>query len=162
MKKIYYYNDPVDGKLLSFISDNNWADLKKIIGLDEKVRCVEKTIDLEKFKTEDYLRMQMIEFLKLDLDRNEVLVDFDKLRVGYLDLIKTMRSDIFSKLDLYALRAVSLGKTDVAREIEKDKQLLRDIPTSFNFLVISTLKDFISILPSELLIDYEDKYKDRL
>lgn len=162
MKKIYYYIDPNDGKLLSIISDLSWTRIKESIGLDDKIPCIEKSFDLENFKTEDFLRLQMIEYLKLDFETNEILIDSEKLRVGYLDLIKKLRADIFYKLDLYAVRAVSLGKTDVAKEVEHDKQLLRDIPTSFNFLVISTLKDFISILPIELLIDYDDKYKSKL
>lgn len=162
MKKIYYYIDPNDGKLLSIISEQSWSEVKQTIGLDKKIRCIEKSFDLENFSTEDFLTMQMIEYLKLDFDKNEILVDADKLRVGYLELIKKLRADIFAKLDLYAIRAISSGKTEVAKDIEQDKQLLRDLPTKFNFLVIYRLKDFISILPSELLIDYDDKYKARL
>ena len=162
MKKIYYYIDTADGQLLSIISDLEWNDLRNTIGLDSKTKCVQKTIDLEKFKTEDYLRMQMIEYLKLDVEKNEILIDIEKLRVGYLDLLKKLRAEIFSKLDLFAIRAISNDKIDMAKEIERDKQRLRDIPSTFNFRVIATLKDFISLLPAELLIDYEDKYKDRL
>lgn len=162
MKKIYYYYDPEDGRLISIISDLTWPELKRNIGLREKWPCVEKEFNLENFQTEDFLKMQMIEYLRLDLDKNEILVNSDKLRVGYLDLIKKLRTDILSKLDLYALRAISSGKNELVIEIERDKQSLRDLPTKFNFLVIYTLKDFISILPAELLIDYDDKYKSKL
>jgi hypothetical protein len=160
MKKIYYYQDPRDLKLLSTITDQSWADLSKNLGLPITYRYVEKEINLDHFTTEDYLKIFMVEYL--EIRGNDVDINPDKLKVGYLEIIRDLRNKLLAELDILALRAISQSNPGLAQQIEVDKKSLREIPNTFNFDAITTLKDFVSILPSELQIDYNDKYKGRL
>jgi len=160
MKKIYYYYDPRDSKLLSIITDKSWQELSKELDLSSVHHYIEKEINLNHFTTEDYLKIFMVEYL--EIRGNDIVINPNKLKVGYLEVIRDLRNKSFAELDILALRAIGQSNLGLSQHIENDKKRLRDLPDTFNFAAINTLKDFVSILPAELQIDYNDKYKGQL
>lgn len=94
----------------------------------------------------------------------KVLFDMDLVRMFFLDMYRSVRSEKLSDLDALQLRALTKGMSDVVSDIEKDKTLLRDLPkTVMN--KIAGLDCFYKVnkeIPQEILIDYNEKYGYRL
>ena len=76
----------------------------------------------------------------------------------YIDIFRQIRKDSLDILDRLQMRAASQNYNDLVKDIETDKQLLRDIPTSLNYNKTMSIIDISQILPQSLLVNYEEKY----
>jgi hypothetical protein len=162
MKKIYYYIDKNSPELvLCTISTESWDEISKKLGLSRADLVVEKIIE-PNLPTEEYLKMYYMQYLRWNQSNTDIEIDVDKVQIAFLEELRKERSKKLEELDILAIRAISKNLIEVAQEIDADKQILRDLPLTFNFKFIDTLKKFWSLKPPELLVDYYDKYKSRL
>jgi hypothetical protein len=80
-----------------------------------------------------------------------IVVNMAKARAIHLTEIRRVRNEELVKLDVPFMRAVEAGDTDAQTTIGAEKQVLRDIPTTFDLITgITTPKQLKVKWPVEL------------
>ena len=78
-------------------------------------------------------------------------VDMPKARVIHMDAIRVVRNAELVKKDVPFMRAVEAGDTDAQATIGTEKQVLRDIPATFNITTgVDTPEKLKAKWPAEL------------
>jgi hypothetical protein len=77
-------------------------------------------------------------------------INMTKARVVHMDKIRVVRNAELVKKDLTSLRAVESGDTDAQATIGTDKQVLRDIPATFDLETATTPVQLLGRWPAEL------------
>lgn len=165
MKKIIYYPNPVvEGRLATIITEKPVQELIKQGIIKESDKYISKVYNPENTDIEYVLTLTHSEFLKFNSAKKptEVVVDTKYVQEYYLTRLRELRIKILDQLDLIQIRALGKGLTKVVQEIEADKEVLRNLPATVKVKEILTINDFESILPEEILIDYEAKYRSKV
>jgi hypothetical protein len=76
-------------------------------------------------------------------------INMSKARGVHMDCIRACRNKELVKLDLTSLRAVEAGDTSAQSAVATEKQMLRDIPQTFD-LTTDTPEQLKALWPSEL------------
>ena len=80
-----------------------------------------------------------------------VNVNMTKARVIHMDAIRVVRNAELVKKDVPFMRAVEAGDTDAQATIGTEKQVLRDIPATFNITTgVDTPEKLKAKWPAEL------------
>lgn len=82
--------------------------------------------------------------------------------IYHIENIRVDRAAQFEELDVLQVRAISLGRTEVAKQIEYDKEALRNVTTAYDYDSATSLRELLQMIPTEVAVDYSDKYKDDL
>ena len=78
-------------------------------------------------------------------------VNMEKARVVHMDNIRVIRNAELVKKDLPSLRAIEAGDTDAQATIATEKQVLRDLPTTFDITTdVDTPEKLKAKWPAEL------------
>jgi len=77
-------------------------------------------------------------------------VNMEKARVVHMDKIRVVRNAELVKKDLTSLRAIEAGDTDAQATIGTEKQVLRDIPATFDLTDAATPEALKGKWPAEL------------
>lgn len=85
-----------------------------------------------------------------DNNTDTVDVDMEKARNIQMTNIRKVRNEKLQALDIATMKALSLGDSEQATDIESQKQVLRDIPQTFDLSVYETPEDLKEAMPEEL------------
>ena len=77
-------------------------------------------------------------------------VNMDKARTIHMDVIRTERNKELAAKDITFMRAVEAGDTDAQATIATEKQVLRDIPATFDLTDAATPEALKGKWPAEL------------
>lgn len=165
MQRIYFFNNPVGTQKINFVvSELGLSELIKNDIIPKKAAVFVDTF--EKYTGDSDLSLMLTHVDKLVFDNyskpNEVKFDVNLLAFSILEMYKEMRAEVLKILDNLQVRAITRGLNDVVEMIEKDKQVLRDMPKEFKSRTFESHQDAISKFPKELLEDYEEKYESYL
>jgi hypothetical protein len=83
-------------------------------------------------------------------DEKLIKIDLDKARSVQLKNIRAIRNEKLAKLDIEIMRALESGDAAKVKEISNRKQILRDLPTTFDLEVYSNPEDLKNAIPTEL------------
>ena len=85
------------------------------------------------------------------IDGSAVVVDMAKARVLHMDTIRKARNIELAAKDITFMRAVEAGDTDAQATIGTEKQVLRDIPATFDLTTgVTTPAQLKAKWPTEL------------
>lgn len=79
-----------------------------------------------------------------------VRVNMEKARIIHMDVIRRVRNAELTAQDLPFIRAVEAGDTDAQAAIAAHKQMLRDIPQTFDLITARTPAHLKSLWPDGL------------
>ena len=80
-----------------------------------------------------------------------IQVNMEKARVVHMDKIRVIRNAELVKKDLPSLRAIEAGDTDAQATLATEKQVLRDLPTTFDITTdVDTPEKLKAKWPAEL------------
>ena len=82
----------------------------------------------------------------------------DTTAIKTLKNIRTERNMVLASLDREAVKYIT--NPDILSIIEKDKDILRDLPEKIDFSKIKKAQDLLKIEFPELSVNYEKKYND--
>lgn len=161
---IYYPNPVIEGRLATIITDEHVSAIidKGIIPKDAKYVIKPYITNADNI---DYvLNLTHSEFLKFNNKKKptDVVLDVDYIQEYYIERLRELRVDVLNSLDFIQMRALAKRLDDVVTDIEADKELLRNLPSTVKTKHIKTIADFGTILPDEITTDYVAKYKDRI
>lgn len=85
------------------------------------------------------------------LNGNAVEVNMEKARVIHMDALRVVRNEKLAELDIQF--SVALGKKDqtTADAVEAEREILRQIPQTFDLTQATTPEELKALIPSELL-----------
>jgi len=83
-------------------------------------------------------------------DGATVAVDMETARGMHMDVIRVDRDAQLVELDVTFMRAVEDGDTDAQAEVGAAKQVLRDIPQTFDLAGYTTAEDLNEAWPADL------------
>jgi hypothetical protein len=162
---VYHPNPTAPTQVSVTITSKPISELIRIgIIREDTPHLVLPYVEVEDQTNEEYLRTYYTEFLRFDnLDApTQLVVDYNAAAAYKLQGLRQLRFEKLKQLDMLQLRAVTLGRMDVGISIERDKQALRDLPTTLDFSTVQSLVDIEMIQPPIVHIDYEEKYRDDL
>lgn len=79
-----------------------------------------------------------------------IVENMAKARVIHMNRIRAAREPVFAKLDRDYLRAHEVGDVVAMREIAGQKQVLRDLPQTFDLSGATTTAELAALWPQEL------------
>lgn len=79
-----------------------------------------------------------------------VVINMQKARAIHMDSIRAVRDKELAALDIAYLRAIEDGDLDAQAMIAADKQMLRDLPETFNLNKVSTPAELSGLWPDRL------------
>jgi len=116
---------------------------EKEVGLLVGEFWIVKHIDLPEKLGEDRF------FEAWESNNGVISINMEKARAIHMDLIRSVRNQKLSELDSQYMRAIEANNNDAKKTIEKEKQILRDIPQTFD-LSANTAEQLIQKWPSVL------------
>lgn len=158
MQKIYFYTSPVDPSRVAItISDKTPEELIALNVFKPSTKYLIQNFDINGVDS----NTRYVDRVVFDDPENpkKLVVDHEYSKGKFIDELRLQREDQFSVLDRLQMRALSHGKTDVAKSIEEDKQKLRDLPHTVDTSKFTRVFDYLSMFPAVLQIDYSEKYK---
>lgn len=164
MKRIIYFPNPInEDRLASTITDQSIEKLIEDGVFSKKDKYLEVEYNTQSQDLEYLLSLIHLEFLKFNNKKKptDIVIDEDAVQSYYLERMRNNRKNLLEQLDQIQLRAWTLDRKDIAKEVEDDKEVLRNLPDTINVKNIKTLKDFEFLIPGEMLVDYNEKYKNR-
>lgn len=107
---------------------------------------------------------EVIKILEVPLDRtfrdawtkcpvNKIKVDMPKARKIHMDRIRVIRDKRLSELDIEWQKAIEKDDKAKAKIVADSKQILRDLPETFDLEIAKTPEDLKKLIPTELMID---------
>lgn len=117
----------------------------------------------EESDLESFLRNYHIHLMKFDNKANpkDIVIDSDLAAAEHIQILRDKRDLVLNTLDKLQLRFLSQGKQEVVAEIERDKEVLRQMPSQIKLGRVDSISKLYDSIPACLLVDYEDKYKGR-
>ena len=163
---IVFFNAPLGTNKISFLVTEKTVDALKKEEIIPKTSATLIKKYNKNLSEQDQAVLTHIDKVVFDdyTKPTKVIFDLDLIRMFFLDIYRAARADIFSTLDTLQLRAITSGKSELVKEIEADKEILRNLPDVV-FSKIEKLDCFFKInkiIPNELLVDYNEKYRSRL
>lgn len=161
MQKIYFYTSPVDpNRVALIISDKTPKELIAMNVFTPSTKYIVQDFD----PTSVDSNTRFVDRVKFDDPKNpqKLVVDHEYSRVRFINEVRLQREDQLAILDRLQMKALSHGKTAVAKLIEQDKQSLRDLPQAIDTSKFTRVFDYLSMFPAILQIDYSEKYKAML
>ncbi|WPK39670.1 hypothetical protein Deiofobo_0473 [Pseudomonas phage Deifobo] len=154
MKTIFYTNPIDETRVAKLITDKSTEELYTLGIFNENTQYV--IYD----KIPDTLEQQFFDSLKFDKIQNptKVVIDLDSAANKTLKNIRTERNMVLASLDREAVKYIT--NPDILSIIEKDKDILRDLPEKIDFSKIKKAQDLLKIEFPELSVNYEKKYND--
>ena len=163
---IIFFNAPLGTNKISFLITEKTIDALKKEGIipktsatlikkyDENLSDQDRAVltHVDKVVFDDYTKPTKIEF------------DLDLIRMFFLDIYRAARTSTFETLDTLQLRAITSSKLDLVKEIEADKEILRNLLDAVSSKIekLDCFFKINKIIPNELLVDYDEKYRSRL
>ena len=83
-------------------------------------------------------------------DGTAIRVNMPKARIIHMDQIRGVRDKELKELDLPYMKALEAGDTAEQQRIANQKQVLRDIPQTFDLDIAATPEDLKALWPQEL------------
>ena len=165
--KTIFFNNPVGTEKIQFTVSN---DSVKKLKADDIIPKESKTVSYPVI-TENSLKE--LKYLTAFPDRctfdnmenpTEVVIDIELLNSFWLSETKAARLECLEVLDKLQMRALLSNKQDIVSQIEKDKQMLRDLPEKINFANVKTAEQGLNVIPvSDLQSEvYQYKYEAAL
>lgn len=165
MKFIFFENPSNPEKVAFTVSDKSPEALEKEGIIPDK----NKTLSIDYVEPKDmdmelFLTVYNIGSVKFDSKSKptKLVVNSNVAAVEHLEYIRTLRKGALSTLDGIQMRFLAKGDAEGVNLVEKDKQRLRDTPAKLKLSRIKSLVELHHKIPVELLVDYEEKYKERL
>ena len=163
MKNIVYFNkDKHTNKLSSIVTDQSVEQLKSngIINPDAATLIKPFVEDCREEDSLAFAKQVHVDKLVFDDPSNptDVVFDLELVKMYYINIFRQMRTSSLEILDRYQMRALTLGYSDLLKDIENDKQSLRDLPENLEYDDVSDIFDISKIYPQSLLVNYEEKY----
>lgn len=165
MKKAVFFPQDKDSKKLSVVVVE--TDPQSLVGTTIPEGCKYVVMEFEEFKNlgeEDRLSYIHVDKAKFDNYKNprKVVLDYQALAEEFLAKYRAIRSSALEKLDSLQVRAMLREKNDLVKEIESDKQLLRDSTKKALSRKFKSPSDFDNLVDDSALVDYEEKYSKRI
>ena len=159
---IYFKKDCYINKLSSIVTDKPVDELKTLGIIPQDAVTLVKPF-VENCREQDELtfaKQVHVDKLMFDdpVNPTDVVFDIELIKIHYINIFRQMRTSSLSILDRCQMRALALGYTDLVKDIEQEKQSLRDLPENLKYEDGCDIFDVSEMLPSCLLIDYEEKY----
>ena len=105
-----------------------------------------------------------IDFFKFNNNTNptDIVLNKELFEIHVIEAFRHKRNTLFQVLDTLQNRALVSNKPDIVAEIEKDKQILRDLPDNLDLSNNTKVQDFYYNWPVEIFVDYKAKYEPKL
>lgn len=163
MKNIVFFNkDKHTNKLSSIVTDQSVDQLKSngIINTDATTLVKPFVEDCREEDALTFAKQVHVDKLVFNdlINPTDVIFDLELVKMYYINIFRQMRTSSLEILDRYQMRALTLGYNDLLKDIENDKQLLRDLPESLEYDDASDIFDISKVYPQSLLVNYEEKY----
>jgi hypothetical protein len=163
MKKYIVYILDKNTNSLAYFVDEIGDGLNHLINY-EIISKNDKTliIDGDIISLQNFYSIEFIDLVQFDNKKNpqKLIPIHIKAATFFLNTLREMRNLKLQELDFIQMRAFSLGKIDIFKLIEDDKQNLRDLINLNLYSNCKTILDYIRIEPAILHIDYKSKYSD--
>lgn len=159
MQKIIFFTPiPDTGKLATVVSDKQPKDLIKDGIIPSNSKFVIETLDSSNW--DQQAAIYHIEYMKFDNPTNpqRIVLNKDMLAVALIEDIRGRRVEQLEVLDGLQFRASVMGLADLVDEIEADKEVLRNLPSTIDFIGRDTVRDMYDVSPVEIFINYSEKY----
>lgn len=158
---VYYI--PFEGttNLALMITDKSVKELRRdYIPKSSPVLVVPYDVD----NLENLINIDSIQYMEFDNNSHpkKLVLRKDFFKAAILEDFREARKDLFLVLDRIQQRALVKGDSELVADIEADKKVLRDITDNVDLDSPETVLEFYRTCPTELLVDYEAKYKSRL
>lgn len=161
MQKIYFYTSPVDpARVALTISDKTPEELIEMNVFTPSTKYLIRDFDIRGVDSNTRY-VDRVVFDDLENPQN-LVVDHEYSKKKFVAEVRLQREDQLAVLDRLQMRALSHGKSDVAKLIEEDKQKLRDLPHTVDTSRFKRVFDYLSMFPAILQTDYNEKYKGML
>ena len=163
MQKIIFFTPIVEtGKLATIVSEKSVSQLKDEGIIPSASSALIK--DYDSTNIQFMYDIYHVDFFQFDNPENptSIILNKEMFSIFFIQSFRVKRSQLFVDLDSMQNRALISNKLDVIAEIEVDKQVLRDMPDSFDFSNKITAQDFYFDLPAEIFVDYKAKYEPKL
>lgn len=163
MKYVFHQSPVSPDKVALSVSKGGARELIKKGVIDTTTPYVEKDyVEPEDMTSEMFLLIYNLDCVKFDNPKKpkDVVLNKDVALLEHLTYIREKRQEILSHLDNLQLRFLAKGETLKVEKVEEDKETLRGLPSLFNTKSFSSLTDLHAMIPTELLVNYEEKYKE--
>jgi hypothetical protein len=163
MQKVIFFNSEVSSnKLSSIVTDKAVAELISLGIIPEESLTVIKNYDESNIKLMyDIYHVDYLVFNN-SVAPTDVVLNKEMFDIFVVENYKAKRGEIFQVLDSLQTRALTSGKTEIVAEIEADKVILRNMPSTIDFSSNSIVQDYYAHWPLEITVDYAAKYESKL
>jgi hypothetical protein len=120
------------------------------------------TINGDNMSPNDFYSLDFINLMQFDNNNNptKLVVDHIKASTFFLDSLREVRNLKLQELDFIQMRAFALNKLDYIKDIESDKEALRNIINLDLFKNCKKILDYVRMQPAIIHIDYKSKYSE--
>lgn len=154
----YYYTSPVeDLHVALIITEKSPQQLVQENVFKEDTKYIQ--VEYSGVSDPNFIFVDMIKFDDPE-NPTKIVPWFEKLNEKYLEEIRLQRANKFAVLDAIAVRAISQNRTDILALVEADKQALRDLPENIDTSNFTEVKEFVTLFPVILNVNYYSKYND--
>ena len=163
MQKVIFFNsDASTNKLSSTVTDKGVDELISLGIIPAESLTVIKNYDTSNVKL--MYDIYHVDYLVFNdtIAPTDVVLNKEMFDIFVVENYKAKRSEIFQVLDSLQTRALTSGKTEIVAEIEADKVILRDMPSTIDFSNNSFVQDYYAHWPLEMTVDYAAKYESKL
>ncbi len=91
-----------------------------------------------------------IDAIKLD-DHGDAYIDMPTARLIWMDHLRHVRASKFVTLDKDSLRSIENADENALTIVKYQKQVLRDLPQTYDLSVANTWQELLAMWPSVLL-----------
>ena len=165
MRKVYFNPNKNLEKVCFTITDKSVDELKEL----KIIPKFSKTLELPVLERKDMSDAEKVgldfpELVKFkgEGDNLELVVDEEKVRVFLVELLREARVEKLEELDSLQLRGLVQNNTEVIKEIEEDKEILRNLTANCFYVTSNNPIDSLNHRPIELVTDYRQKYESKL
>ncbi len=88
--------------------------------------------------------------IKLDID-GEAYMDMAAARIIWMDNLRTLRNIKLKELDIPSLRALEDNDHSALADVKSKKNILRNMPQSYDLSLADTWQDLLNMWPEYLL-----------
>lgn len=155
--KAYFYTSPVKELDVAMIAtDKTPEQLKK------EAVFSDETVWLKTEFNEHCSTFVFVDLMQFDdtLNPTKVVINRERATAKYIEECRLQRAGKLETLDSIAVRAISQQRDDILEMVERDKQVLRDLPENIDTSAFTELAQFLSLFPVALNINYYEKYNE--
>lgn len=162
--KFIFFQSPVNPDKVAFTVSSKPVRVLQSEGVIPKSvkTLVMDYAEPEKMDAELFLMLYNLDCVKFDSKSNptKLVINQDVAAVEHLEFIRGLRKAHLEILDSLQVRYLVKGRDDVVKSIEEDKDKLRNLPATIKLGKIKSLVELHHKIPVEVLVNYEEKYKD--